>query len=496
MSVEGLTITICGMIELFTIVYAVSAFLLALYTSGQAILLFQYWRKRNQSAPLPDIADVPTVTIQLPFYNEQHVATRLINAIAELDYPREKLQIQVLDDSTDSTVQTVARTVFQLQMQGYQIEHIRRTNRTGYKAGALAFGMTRIQSDFVAIFDADFIPPRDFLKQTIPHLVANKNIGVVQTRWGHLNDDENWLTRAQMLSIDAHFVVEQTARNRSGWLIPFNGTGGVWRADCIRSAGGWSADTLTEDLDLSYRAQMLGWQSLFLPDIEVPGEIPPQLTAYKQQQSRWAMGNTQCLLKLSRPILRADLSLSQKIMGIQHLCQYLPHPLMLLLLLLTPPLLLSNALLDLPLAPLGIIGLAPPLMYVLSQMRLHKHWRSRLKAFPALLLIGTGISLSNTLSVMGAIFGAKVEFRRTPKFGQTGNSSPYALHGDVTILLEWVLMGYALWGAWLAWQIQRELTVYLLIYALSFATISLWGLRESWTVRRVATPHQPHATGS
>lgn len=473
--------------------YALCVLLLTLYTSGQALLLLRYWHTYGQATPTPPIDTYPPVTVQLPLYNEQYVATRLIDAVAKLDYPRDKLWIQVLDDSTDNTTDIVSRFLTKLEKQDYQVQHIRRPKRTGYKAGALAYGMTQLQTDYIAIFDADFIPPVDFLKLTLPHLTANPEIGVVQTRWGHLNSDANWLTRAQTLSIDAHFMIEQTARNRSGWLIPFNGTGGVWRRDCIESAAGWSDDTLTEDLDLSYRAQIKGWQSLFLPDIEVPGEIPPQLAAYKQQQSRWAMGNTQCLIKLARPIIGADLSFSQKVMAIQHLCQYLPHPLMLLLLLLSPPLLLAHALVDLPLAPLGIVGLAPPLMYVVSQMRLHDDWLSRLKAFPALLLIGTGISLSNTLAVMGAITGAKVEFRRTPKFVADWSANQYALQGDVSIVLELMLMVYALWGAWLAWHTQRELTIYLLVYALSFATVALWGLRELWVIRRIAA-HQPHVS--
>lgn len=485
------------MIDLLTIVYAICALSLAVYTSGQALLLYRYWRTRNISIPTPPLDEYPTVTVQLPLYNEQYVASRLLKAVANLEYPREKLWIQVLDDSTDGTVQIVARHLQKLTQQGYQVQHVRRPQRQGYKAGALAFGMSQIQSDYIAIFDADFIPPSDFLQQTIPHLVDNPQIGVVQTRWGHLNTDDNGLTRAQTLSIDAHFMIEQTARNRSGWLIPFNGTGGVWRRTCIETAGGWSDDTLTEDLDLSYRAQMQGWQSLFLPDVEVPGEVPPQLAAYKQQQSRWAMGNTQCLIKLSRPIINAQLSFSQKMMAIQHLCQYLPHPLMLILLLLTPPLLMSNALTDLQLAPLGIVGLAPPLMYAVSQLRLYSDGFKRLRAFPALLLIGTGVSLSNTLAVIGAFVGIQVEFRRTPKFIHNWASNSYRLHYDVTIGLELFLMGYALWGAWLAWQIQPELLIYLVIYALSFGTVAVWGIRDLWRVRHMATQaKQPHISSS
>ena len=231
-------------------------------------------------------------------------------------------------------------------------------------------------------------------------------------------------------------MVEQAARNRSGWLLPFNGTGGIWRRQCIDEAGGWCADTLTEDLDLSYRAQMAGWRSLFLPDVEAPGEIPPQLAAYKQQQARWASGNTQCLRKLLRPLLGARLSLGQKVMAVQHLCQYLPQPLMLALLLLTPPLLLADALRGLPLAPLGALALAPPLMYAAGQIRLYERpWRG-LSAFPALLLLGSGMSLSNSLAVFSALLGRRSAFRRTPKFAGDWAGSGYALSLSPSLLLE------------------------------------------------------------
>ncbi len=466
--------------------YTLCAISLGIYTAGQAILLWRYWRTRQGERATPPLGELPGVTVQLPLYNEANVAGRLIDAVAALDYPRVKLTIQVLDDSTDQTALLVARKLDALETRGYQVQHVRRDKRAGFKAGALAAGVKRCDSEFIAIFDADFIPPPDFLQRLLPHLLADPAVGIVQSRWGHLNADENSLTRAQKLSIDTHFVVEQAARNRSGWLIPFNGTGGVWRRRCIEDAGGWSADTLTEDLDLSYRAQMAGWRSLFLPEVEVPGEIPPQLAAYKQQQARWATGNTQCLLKLARQIGASKLAATQKIMAIQHLCQYLPQPLMLLMLLLTPPLLLSGALEGLPLAPLGLLGLAPPLMYIASQARLYDKRRALagLTAFPALLFIGTGMSLSNSLAVAAALLGVKTGFRRTPKFKGDWKSSHYALSTDITVWLELALMLYALWAAWLAWDLQRELFAYLLIYALSFGSIAGWSLRESLIVWR------------
>jgi len=473
------------MLTLLQTIYALCALSLGLYTAGQALLLWRFWRTRRANIAAPPLVELPQVTVQLPLYNEARVAGRLIDAVAAFDYPRDKLLIQVLDDSNDLTVQLVARKLTALEARGFRAQHIRRPNRVGFKAGALAEGLRHCDSEYIAIFDADFLPPPDFLRRALPHLLADPAIGIVQSRWGHLNAEDNSLTRAQRLSIDTHFIVEQAARNRSGWLIPFNGTGGVWRRSCIEAAGGWSADTLTEDLDLSYRAQLTGWRSRFLPDVEVPGEIPPQLAAYKQQQARWATGNTQCLLKLARPIFSSNLRPPQKIMAIQHLCQYLPQPLMLLMLLLMPPLLLADGLAGLSLAPLGIIGLAPPLMYVAGQMQLYRNRGAfrALTAFPALLFIGTGMSLSNSLAVLSALLGIKPPFRRTPKFEGDWKGSRYALSAGYAFWLELALMAYALWAAALAWDLQREFCAYLLIYALSLAAVVAWSLRESWILR-------------
>ncbi len=483
------------MLTLLQIIYALCALSLGFYTAGQAFLLWRYWRSRRPTGAQPPIQQLPPVTVQLPLYNEANVAGRLIDAVAAFDYPRDKLLIQALDDSDDLTAQLVARKLADLAARGYRVQHIRRADRAGFKAGALAEGLRHSDDEYIAIFDADFLPPPAFLRRTMPRLLADPAVGIVQSRWGHLNAEENNLTRAQRLSIDTHFVVEQAARNRSGWLIPFNGTGGVWRRSCIEDAGGWSADTLTEDLDLSYRAQLAGWRSQFLPEVEVPGEIPPQLAAYKQQQTRWATGNTQCLRKLARPILSSNLGAWQKIMAIQHLCQYLPQPLMLLMLLLTPPLLQAEALAGLSLAPLGIIGLAPPLMYIASQTRLYgkRGALNMLSDFPALLFIGAGLSLSNSLAVFAALLGCKPPFRRTPKFKRGWERSPYALSTGLTLWLELALMGYAFWAASLAWELQRELCPYLLIYALSYALVAAWSLRESWTLRHARAHSRPCA---
>jgi len=467
------------MIALLQLLYGICALALGLYTAGQSLLLWRYWRSRKQPAARPALTETPTVTVQLPLYNEAAVAERLLDAVAGMQYPRDKLCIQVLDDSSDGTVQVVARKLAALQRRGFRVQHLRRGQRRGYKAGALAAGFAQSRSECYAIFDADFVPPPDFLQRTVPQLLAQADIGFVQCRWGHLNADENRLTRAQKLAIDTHFAIEQAARSHSGWLLPFNGTGALWRRECIAAAGGWSAATLTEDLDLSYRAQMVGWRAHYLAELVVPGEIPPQLAAYKRQQARWAAGSVQCLLKLLPRLLRSRLSRAKKIMALQHLCQYLPQPLLLLMLLLTPLLLRAGALLQLPLV-LGFLGLAPPLMYAASQARLYRNWRSGMAAFPTLLLIGTGMSCRNSLAVFSAFLRRRQRFQRTPKFRRDWARSPYALAADRSLLLELLLLLYALWAAALAWDLQRELFPYLCLYVLSFCTIVAWSIGDSW----------------
>jgi hypothetical protein len=338
---------------------------------------------------------------------------------------------------------------------------------------------------------------------------------VVQSRWGHLNPETNWLTRAQVLSINNHFMIEQTGRNRAGFFLPFNGTGGVWRLEAIETAGGWSDDTLTEDLDLSFRAQLIGWKSLYLPQLVVNGELPPQLAAFRQQQQRWAKGGSQAFRKLFLPLWSAKLPLGIKLMASQHLVQYMPHLLMLLMLLLTPPLLLSNKLASLPLAPVGLIGLIPPMMYFVSERAIGGNWAKRLLAFPALLLLGTGLIAQNAAAVLSGLVSMKGEFQRTPKFAAQWQSSAYALRSQKTpnpqplppnsgegeskmfreleILktfhgyngMEVAFMAYALWGTWLAWQIEPALVPYCLTHALSFAAVIVWEWRDSWQIRRL-----------
>jgi cellulose synthase/poly-beta-1,6-N-acetylglucosamine synthase-like glycosyltransferase len=474
-------------LTLLTVLYFTCAVLLSLYAIGAVILLVAYWRHRHECIPTPPVKRWPRVAVQLPIYNERYVVERLLEAVASLDYPRDCLTVQVLDDSTDETTAILADCVKKWQDAGLNIQHIRRGSRAGYKAGALAYGIGLLDAEYVAVLDADFVPPPDFLRQTVPHMVNDPTLGVVQGRWGHLNAYSNILTMGQALALDGHFVVEQAGRNRSGWLMNFNGSGGVWRVKAIEDAGGWKDTTLTEDLDLSYRAQLKGWRFLYLPGVEVPGELPPHLAAYKQQQSRWAKGGTQCLAMLIGPIWRSpQLTVTQRIMATLHLCQYLTSPLVLCMLILTPIMVLSHSMERVPIGPLGFAGLGPPLIFLASQYALYSDWRRRILALPALMALGTGLAWNNTKAVVGGLLKKKGEFKRTPKYasGET-STNKYVLRSDTASLIEAALSVYALWGALTAMNSYPTLVPYLTIYSIAFGSVAIWGLRESLLLRRL-----------
>ncbi len=463
--------------------YLLCVMLVSLYATGTGVLLLTYLRFRHRDIITPQIDSWPGVAVQLPVYNERYVIERLLEAVAALDYPRDRLIIQVLDDSTDNTSDVIATKAAALGMSGLRIDHVRRTARTGYKAGALAHGLALLSADpeieYVAVFDADFIPSPDFLRRTIPHLVADAGLGMVQGRWGHLNSDDNPLTMGQTLALDGHFIVEQTARNRAGWLMNFNGTAGVWRIKAIDDAGGWLDTTLTEDLDLSYRAQLKGWRFLYLPDIVVPAELPPQMNAYKQQQARWAKGGTQCATMLLKPVwAHPRLSLAQRLMATMHLCQYLVHPLLVCMLLLTPPLLIAQQIQRLPLGFLGLVGIAPPLVFAISQADQYRDWPRRLLALPVLIAFGTGIAWSNTRAVIGGLLGRKGEFKRTPKFAHRVEAKRYAIGLSRNTFFELALAAYALWGAFTAARLAPGLVPYLLLYSIAFGAVSFASVRD------------------
>ncbi len=482
------------------VIYAISALALAAMGFNALLMCGLYLAHRRQSTHTfsPQAGQLyPRVVVQLPIYNERHVVERLVEAASQLDYPRDRLLIQLLDDSSDETLMQAAAAVEAAQASGVPIRHIQRGHRHGFKAGALAYGLELTDADLIAVFDADFVPRPDFLRRLVPWFVNDPSLGMIQTRWSHLNADYNLLTRAQALALDAHFIVEQTARHRAGLLMNFSGTGGMWRRACVEDSGGWQADTLSEDIDLSYRAQLRGWRCLYLPEIDTQGEIPPFMMAFKRQQARWATGTIQCLRKLGGSVLRARLNMAQKAEAMFHLGGYFIHPLMLLILLLSLPLLIGNRLQDASLAGLGLAMFGMPAEILIAQHTLHRDWKSRLVAFPLLVLLGMGIAVSNTLAVVSALSGRQQAFMRTPKFslGEETSSklwerSHYNIPVDRSTWLEFGLAVYAAICLVVALQQRSAAAFFMALYMLGFGYVSissLWQARHAQSAVPVCT---------
>jgi cellulose synthase/poly-beta-1,6-N-acetylglucosamine synthase-like glycosyltransferase len=406
--------------------YLVALALLAVYGVHRLLLTVQYGRVRRagRAAPLPAV--LPVVTVQLPLFNERYVAGRLIDSVAALDWPRELLHIQVLDDSTDDTVDICRARVEALRRAGYDIEHLHRTERTGFKAGALAAGLLRARGELVLILDADFVPPADLLRSMAGHF-EDPGVGMVQVRWEHLNREQSLLTRIQALLLDGHFVIEQTARAGSGRLFNFNGTAGLWRREAIVQAGGWQHDTLTEDLDLSYRALLRGWRFVYLVDRVAPAELPPDMNAFKSQQFRWAKGSVEVARKLLPAVLRARLPLGAKLEACFHLTQNVPYLLTLLLMLSAGPALVLRSgsmgemlWLHLPLLAVTLVTFGA--YAVVSQRALGRSFWRTLLLLPGLVAVVAGISVNQARAVLEGALGHVSEFVRTPKHGVTGKA--------------------------------------------------------------------------
>ncbi len=464
---------------------------LALYALTIGYLIFLYVRRPPRPIPPPAVTDWPLVAVQVPLYNEPAVAERVIRAVAALDYPRTCLHIQILDDSTDDTPTLLAPLVAELRAAGFRIDHIRRASRDGYKAGALANGLRHTDAEYIAIFDADFVPPPHFLRNTVPYLLADPGLGLVQARWSHLNAETNLITRVQALILDGHFAIEQATRAANGLLMTFNGTGGVWRRACIQEAGGWQSDTLAEDADLSLRAQFLGWRCAFLSHCTVPGELPPQIASLKSQQARWACGTTGVLLKLHRRLWQAPIPRRARIMAFFGLLGYPLQSLSLALLVLQPILILSGAyegLKALPLAPFGVIGMVIPILYVIGQGVLYPDWMRRTFALPALLLFGVGLAVANSRAVLATLQGRKGDWQPTPKFkieGQAHQRQYVALPppADPNLPYEVAFGLYALVGGVIAAYRAPSLMLYFAVYALGFFVTALWGGLDRWRSR-------------
>ena len=439
-------------------VFIFCAVLIIGYTCNFYYLAFLSSRRKDENS-VSEIGE-PSITIQLPIYNEKYVATRLVDAVCAQDYPKEKMRIMVLDDSDDDTVSMMHKTVLKYQSQGFDILHVRRGTREGYKAGALKHAMKSTTSDFVAIFDADFIPPEWYLKKAIPHF-TNSKIGLVQCRWGHVNQDYSALTQAQALNLDFHFLVEQKAKSNSHLFMNFNGTAGIWRKECIDDAGGWHTATLVEDLDLSYRAQMKGWKCLFLPDIVVDAELPVQMNGAKRQQFRWAKGSIQCAIKLLGDILlKRKIAFDAKLQAFIQLTRHIVFPLMLIQFITLPILLASQVNLYivsfLPALTLATYLAMGPGAYLLVIHKMYKNnWKSHAKALPYLLVYSIGMSVNNTVAVFDGAIGKKNEFLRTPKYGIIKNDDDwrgkaYNLPFTKTTLLELFFAVYGILGIFIA----------------------------------------------
>ena len=422
--------------------------ILAIYGVHRYTLVYLYFKYRKNYRPdvVNHFDELPFVTVQLPIFNEQFVIDRLIDAVCAMEYPSDRLEIQVLDDSTDETQAVAAAIVERYAALGHPIVYIHRTNRYGYKAGALDAGLKIAKGEYVAIFDADFIPPTDWLMKVIHHF-AEPHIGMVQTRWTHLNRHYSMLTEIEAILLDGHFVLEHGARVRTGDFFNFNGTAGMWRIKAISDGGGWQHDTLTEDTDLSYRSQLAGWKFKYLPAVECPAELPIEMTAFKTQQARWAKGLIQTSIKVLPQIFRSNVSRRIKIEAVYHLTANLSYPLMIIMSALLLPAMICRfyqgwfqmLLIDVPLFTASSFSIA--VFYVVSQRELFpKSWMKTFLYLPFLMALGIGLTWTNSKAVMEALLGIKSAFARTPKYrvAKKGEKSQAAKYRKRLVLAPWI----------------------------------------------------------
>ncbi len=467
-----------------------------LYAVNSFFLLIHYRKKMHADPPKKAPLKLKYVTIQLPIYNEFYVAERLINSVCAIDYPREYLEIQVLDDSDDETRELIDAIVERKKQEGYDIKVIRRTERTGYKAGALKYGLQFAKGDFIAIFDADFVPAPDFLKRTLPYFVS-REIGMVQTRWGHLNEDYSLLTKLQALALNNHFVIEQTVRNRKGLFINFNGTGGVWRKECILDAGNWHADTVAEDVDLSYRAQMKGWKFVYLNNYETKAELPAEMNALKSQQYRWAKGTVQAARKILPALWKTRLPLSVKLQGTFHLTAHVVFPLILALALMATPVLLlkTNGVYEMYLnaASVFLVSLFLSfIFFVYAQKEIYGDWKKAVLLFPLFLSGSMGLAINNTKAIFEGLIKNDNEFVRTPKFGISSKEDKFtdkkyfgAFRLDFIAVAEFLLALYSLVAIILAVALKQYSAIpFGAIYLFGFGSVFYLSVKANFLRRK------------
>ena len=462
--------------------YFLVLIVLSAYGLHRYWLVFKYFRNKRHAArpPLERFEQLPRVTVQLPIYNERFVVERLLEAACRIDYPRDLLDIQVLDDSTDETVAVARGVVERYAALGHPVSYLHRDNRQGYKAGALAAGLEQARGEFIAIFDADFVPPPDFLQRTI-HYFTEPGVGMVQGRWTFLNRNYSFLTQVQAILLDGHFVLEHGARYRSGCFFNFNGTAGIWRRRAIEEAGGWQHDTLTEDTDLSYRAQLRGWRFIYVPEIECPSELPVEMTAFKVQQARWAKGLIQTAKKLMWRIWASPVSLHRKIEAWFHLTANLSYPLMIVLSVLLLPAMIIRfyqgwfqmLYIDLPLFLAAFLSVSS--FYLTSQRELYpNNWKRTFCFLPFLMAVGIGLTITNTRAVLEALLGIKSPFARTAKYrieagGRLVKASQYRRRAGWIPLLEVAIGTYFAATVYYAIDNRNFATVpFLLLFVLGY----------------------------
>ncbi len=462
------------------------------YGLHRYFIVYLFLKNRNRPPqPLAHFHDLPVVTVQLPLFNEIYVVERLLKAVSELDYPRDRLQIQVLDDSTDETRDVTRSCAERLVARGFDVELLHRPDRVGFKAGALEVGLDSARGDFVCILDADFIPQPELLQKTV-HFFTDPKVGMIQTRWGHINRSYSLLTRVQAMFLDGHLLLEQVARSRSGRFFNFNGTAGLWRKSCIQQSGGWQHDTLTEDLDLSYRAQLAGWKFVFLTDVVTPAELPVDMNGFKSQQHRWTKGSIQTCKKLLPRIWRSELPLPIKIEATGHLTSNFAYLLLASLCVLLHPSLggpqsgwLRIFLIDVPIFLTASLSVA--VFYICAQRELHpRTWMKDILLLPALLALGVGLSINNARAVLEAVFNHQSEFKRTPKYGiehkaQAWRSCRYMPLKSLLPIIEIGFAAYFSYFVYYACAHGQYLTLpFLILFQMGFLYVALTSVAQWW----------------
>lgn len=479
--------------------YFISLLILFAFGAHGFVMVYHYMKQRGLEHIQPQLKETPVVTVQLPLFNELYVANRLIDAVCALEYPKEKLEVQILDDSTDETVELVAKAAAHYQALGYDVKHIHRVDRSGYKAGALKHGLETARGEFIAVFDADFVPNKDFLVKTIPHFYTDPMIGVVQTRWEHLNREYSMLTRTQAFALDGHFVVEQDVRNKAGFFIQFNGTGGVWRKSTILDAGNWQADTLTEDLDLSYRAQLRGWKFKYLTQVTSPAELPAEVNALKSQQFRWTKGAIETARKMIPEVWKSKVPLRIKIHSTFHLTNNIVFPFIILAGILNVPLIFikqrgGHEAYFAMMSVFVIAFIGSFLFYLISQKSVYPDWRRRIMLFPLFMAGSMGFAVNNSRAVFEGLFKRKSEFVRTPKFAIQGKEDSWKKNVyinnkkkfDWVVLIEILLAVYCFFGVISSlYYLEIAAVPFQLLYFMGFACVSWLSVRHALEARKL-----------